>query len=240
MEYPEIKLWAKEYGDELLYSAMKRIYPQYSRLDYNFSRLVEIFGVYMVYCFIEATRPIADRNQDRMTGEKRDELAISWIENTLNPRQMYYYFIAYVKSQLSDKKVRRTRKRIFQLKNGKYLFRGDRGDFTRHLSKLLFHHVTYPLERRNKKDSKDNNSNSILEADTLVVEKLKKILRKKYPATFLQLEDSYNISKVKNKEGRNLKGPEYVFTYDDYIKNVWNSDILEIIKVWDNDLAIEE
>ena len=98
MEYPDAKIWAEDYGQTILFSAMKRIFPHYNRLEYNLTSLVEILGVYLIYCFIEAVRPVTSSGKI-ISGENRDENIISWIENALQPRQMLYYFVTLLKTQ---------------------------------------------------------------------------------------------------------------------------------------------
>ena len=47
------------------------------------------------------------------------------------------------------------------------------------------------------------------------------------------------IFQVKNKEGVKSTGPKVDFIMDDYRTNIWNSDLLEKVEVWDKDLEVE-
>ena len=68
---------------------------------------------------------------------------------------------------------------------------------------------------------------------------MKNILEKKYTMPFLQMEDTYNIFDVKNKEGVNPAGPEIKSTLKNW-KEIWNSDLLERIRTWDEDLIVKK
>jgi len=239
MEFPKVKLWAKDFGLTVLDSAMKRIFPYYSRLDYNLTRLIEIFGTYIVYCFIEATRPISN-SQKHISSQKRDQLAISWVESMLDPRQMFYYFVTLCKTQLDDQDVRDMRKKIFRMINGMYIFRGGLEEYTDSLSKLMPSKVKFRLDDNHKKIN-DRENHSVLESDSEIVEKLKKILLEKYEMVFLEMEATYKLFDVKNKEGAELRSPSPSFEPEpgslESIHGVWNSEILEKISEWDKDLV---
>ena len=107
MDYPEAKIWAKEFGSAALDFVMRLLYPNYNRLEYNLKTLVQIFGTFLIYCFIEAARPISDNPTDRIPGNRRDELALSWVESMINPRRLFYYFIAFTKTQSDEEQVRK-------------------------------------------------------------------------------------------------------------------------------------
>jgi len=231
LDYPEIKIWAKDFGHLILFSAMKRIFPHYNRLEYNITRLVEIFGVYLVYCFIEAARPFLRNNGMVMSGERRDELAISWIDNMLQPRELFYYFVTFAKTQFSDQDVRNTRKKIFAMKDGKYILQGSIHDYIRHLSRLMFTETEYPLKHKGNTESNETKK-SILEINDDIAEKLKKILLQKYPTIYLEMEDTYNKFDVKNKEGVRPQAPKFNRGLQDSWDEAW-SDLLERIPAWE-------
>jgi hypothetical protein len=58
--------FAAGYGNMALNNIMNCHFPTVSTLEENLIRLVEIFGVYVVYCLIEAARLITanDSNQE--------------------------------------------------------------------------------------------------------------------------------------------------------------------------------
>ena len=45
------------FGDVLLESLMEQHFPSISRLDENLLWLIQLFGLHIVICFIEAARP---------------------------------------------------------------------------------------------------------------------------------------------------------------------------------------
>ena len=128
----------KYYGGELFgryaVSAIKHYHGHYPYLTFeeNFNALIDIFGAYLMFCFIEAARPITDNYNGRgdgnshgnsnhlkdiskqrpsMTNYEKDKLASSWIKEVIDPFGLYTLFIDVFKNQLDDDQVKLIRKR---------------------------------------------------------------------------------------------------------------------------------
>lgn len=234
MDYPEAKIWAKEFGSAALSFVMRLLYPEYNRFEYNMKILVQIFGAFLIYCFIEAARPISDNKKNPIPGNRRDELALSWIDSMVDPRRLFYYFVAFTKSQPEEEQVRKIRRRMFGVKNGKFLFRGSLNDLEYNLNLIMPAEVKSPLERT-KKQENFRERKSILEADVHVTENMRRLLRKNYPILTSQMDAIHNQFNIKNKEGFNLRTRKRNFTAEESIHGFWN-DILEKIPEWDDEL----
>jgi DNA-binding transcriptional regulator YhcF (GntR family) len=234
MERPAVKMHANEFGTALLFSAMKRICPHYSRLEYNITRLVEIIGVYMIYCFLEASK--ASPTINLVEGKKRDELTISWVKSMLDTTRMFYYFVTLAKTQLGDKEVREIRKRVFKKKNGIYIFSGDIEEYTCSLANFMIRKVgRYFIDDLGKKNKRS--INSILECDPEFIDKVKRILSERYEMVFQEMENAYNLFDITSKDGTKQIGPKLDFTPEESLHGVWNSEVLENIPEWDSDLV---
>ena len=181
---------------------MKMIYPRYRYLEYNFPRLVQIFGVYVVYCLIEAARRTGVNNK-KISAKRTDQLALSWIENALDTSKMFQYFITFVKSQLSDTDVEETRKRIFRNIDGKPKFVGTMNELVSNISH--FHTTTIKIPMKYPRGRRDNKP--LFEIDQAKLNTLKEMLKSKYGDEYNNLENTYNVLLVKNKEGTSPPGP---------------------------------
>ena len=80
---------------------MDNYIPSNYTIEQKVRKLVEHFGITILYCFIEAARPIdnaADKGQGR---EYRENLVLSCIENMIPIEFMYRYFLAILDHTLS-------------------------------------------------------------------------------------------------------------------------------------------
>src|SRR6476660_7061747 len=82
-------------------------YPELFPLEKNLDELVKIFGIYVVFCFIEAARPTSSNDSSTTTNLEKDRLADSWIKNVFTLWNMYNSFIAAITYQLDDKGVQK-------------------------------------------------------------------------------------------------------------------------------------
>ena len=92
---------------------MRLHWPSTCTLEENIKNLVELFGTYVVYCFVEASslKP-AEGEENNKTTEDVDKRISSWLEDVLEPYAMYAYFVSIMKYQPSDKEVMSHRKTV--------------------------------------------------------------------------------------------------------------------------------
>jgi hypothetical protein len=121
-----IKYYASQFGGYALANIMSIHWPTIFHLEINVRKLVEMFGVYMIYCFIEAARPVnldetdAWKGVDRSEVKKikkmkdvwveKDNLARQWIENVFPTSNMYDYFLSTFQHQPHDRDADRNLK----------------------------------------------------------------------------------------------------------------------------------
>jgi hypothetical protein len=237
IDYPEAKIWAKEFGHAALHRAMRILYPDYNRLEYNFKMLVEIFGSYLVYCFIEAASPISN-NKNPIPGYRRDELTLAWVESMINPVRLFHYFVAFLKSQPDEHEVRKIRKVKFSIRNGKYFFRGTPDDFTWNLASIMPGVIKPSVSRISAKENHKTRK-SVLEVDIDKIRNVKEIFQKNYAMLYTQLDGVNPFSDIKNKEGVKLKANMKRYSYEEEIHWIWH-DLLEKIPEWEHDLAVKK
>jgi hypothetical protein len=110
--------FASGYGKLALANLMNSHFLTISTLEENLTRLVEIFGIYVVYCLLEAERLNTDSNQDyrrsyyfgdssNFSSEgkfKEAKLVSSWIKDVFNPTEMLNLFLAAIQNS-SNKNV---------------------------------------------------------------------------------------------------------------------------------------
>jgi hypothetical protein len=103
------------FGAVVLESLMREHFPMINLLGYNLTSLIQIFGVYIISCFIEAARPADYFNNKEgisMTKNERDELTSSYIMQIFDPLLMYKYFLTALKNQPTDKAVEQHRQHL--------------------------------------------------------------------------------------------------------------------------------
>jgi hypothetical protein len=103
------------FGAVCLESLFREHFPMIDYLGNNLSKLILIFGVYIVYCFIEAARPSDYFNSEEshlMTKSEKDELTLSYIRQVFDPLLMYKYFLTALKNQPTDKVVEQHRQHL--------------------------------------------------------------------------------------------------------------------------------
>jgi hypothetical protein len=103
------------FGDVLLESLMEQHFPSISKLDENFLWLIQLFGLHIMICFIEAARPadyFGNLEAASMSHTDRDRLVISFIDQVINVKLMYKYFLEAIRNQPQDKIVEENRKHL--------------------------------------------------------------------------------------------------------------------------------
>jgi hypothetical protein len=118
----QFRNFASGYGNMALNNIMNCHFPTISSLEENLDRLIEIFGLYIIYCLIEATRLIvaADNNQSdhwrsyyfghssnfNKDGKfKEEQLVSSWIKDVFNPLQMLNLFLTAISNVSRNEKI---------------------------------------------------------------------------------------------------------------------------------------
>jgi hypothetical protein len=109
----QFRYFAQRYGHMALNSLMDCYFPTINTLEENLTKLIEIFGIYVVYCLIEAARLItaaknnkeehwhssyfgAPINFDKEGKFREEKLVISWVKDVFNPWQMLNLFLTCV------------------------------------------------------------------------------------------------------------------------------------------------
>lgn len=114
--------FAKGYGNVALNTLMNCYFPTHHTREENLSKLVEVFGLYVVNCFIEAARLISANEKDEEEnwhssffgasinfdeeGKFRERrLTNSWIKDVFSPWHMFNLFLTTISNYSNDKKM---------------------------------------------------------------------------------------------------------------------------------------
>jgi hypothetical protein len=119
----QFRQYAQAYGTISLNYIMDFNFPTMNTLDRNLIRLVEIFGIYVVYALIEATRLIeankkgqeehwhssffGDASNFRDGKFREGRLVSTWIKEVFNPWYMLNMFLTAISNSKNDEKVGR-------------------------------------------------------------------------------------------------------------------------------------
>jgi hypothetical protein len=109
----DYRYFGRRFGRGALYLLTGLHWPGTCTLEENIKALVNVFGTYIVYCFTEASSLKPGEGEDaKNTIENTDKLITSWLEDVLDPHDMYATFLSIMKYQPTDKEVIRYRKTV--------------------------------------------------------------------------------------------------------------------------------
>ena len=115
----DIRFYARDFGILALSEIMKRDYhPSRNTLERNTEDLIKAFGVYVVYCFAQAARPVTSITGIDKHGDKSqtpDRLASFWVQNVLSTLEMYNYFFAVIDSRRHQNDMKSTKGSFYEL-----------------------------------------------------------------------------------------------------------------------------
>jgi DNA-binding PadR family transcriptional regulator len=181
----EIRYWAKEFGSFALSQLMYSYFPRISNLEENIDKLVEIFGFYTIYCFVEAARPAKDDSvaSNSITSSNRNDLSLSWTNEVFDHEEMFHSFLGIINSLYDDDKVEKIWSEIkIDKDRGGFIDKSGR-QFIPNVAKRLIDDwkmsLVDTLHIRSKSNNTDYRSPFELEEDT--IEKITHMLKKNYP-----------------------------------------------------------
>jgi hypothetical protein len=135
--------------EELLVTIMNLHTPLYNTMEKNLKELVTLFGTYMVACMLEASRPFEDlfftsRKLKPLTFKEKCEFTDNWLEQIIDTKLMYMYFVQTFLNQQDDKIVKNLKKVYFNgLKNNKYIYIDEDGNEYDHLIGVTSNQTLY-------------------------------------------------------------------------------------------------
>lgn len=179
-----IKFDPKGFGQGILRTAMQYIHPYHHTLEENIQRLVESFGIYLLYCFIEGARPYIYKDSNKKPSiildlDKKDQLTLSWIENAIDQKEMFGYFLTLMRDQLNDKNIKKSNRRNDKIDDD-YLIQNLHA--FRHWNPEYFHKDIESVKRQFPKYELDINK----------IETLRQILKDKYGPIIANLENAFD------------------------------------------------
>ena len=114
-----IEYWSHEFGASILDALMRSYFPHVLKFEENIEQLINIFGIYAIYCLAKATDPPTN-DDDGDDHSNRDSLVVSWLNDSLNSQRMLDYFVAVMSSLPTDNKVQGIRNNTFVKRYPKY------------------------------------------------------------------------------------------------------------------------
>jgi len=102
-----LKSYSGTFGHNVLQSLMRIHQPGYNSTKKNVSRLITLFGWYVFYCLLEASRPINDEyfvrsGYNPMTTEEKNNFTEKWLKDAIDVSLLYRYFIETFLNQPDD------------------------------------------------------------------------------------------------------------------------------------------
>jgi hypothetical protein len=177
----DVRYWARMFGDGALNMLMSAYWPQIFKLERNVDELIKIFGIYMISCFLEASRPVMDSNHstNKLSTMERDRLIDSWISEMFNPWIMFNYFLAVANNILDDEQVQEIWNKNIKGESGQAFFVDDMGNPVRPASGLDFMDKRFSF-LTSKASSYDYTTEPHYELDMNIIDNITKMLKKNY------------------------------------------------------------
>lgn len=144
-------------------------YPTIYTSNKNLDELIKIFGLYVIYCFIEAAQPATNEHMKRRDKEK---LSSIWIQNVFSPIDMYDYFLTAIKNNQPTNGKEDLVKRFDNIKEKQLL------PSTHRLAENHFLTIVYENFSHGK---------PLYELDLETIKKMKRTLKKMYPMYYKRL-----------------------------------------------------
>jgi hypothetical protein len=177
--------FAQDFGSAILNVIMETHYPTLYVFEDNLRRLIELFGVYMIYCFIEASRPLGEEMVLKSAADS-DRLSDFWAKEMVDVDGMYRSFLTALQNQPDDNKdVKRNLKSLeTDQKKGLVDYYGKKifwPPTTADFSRELFIKIPYSLD--------DYPARPLYSLDHNKINKITKILQKRYSLFYDKFED---------------------------------------------------
>lgn len=229
------KIYGSEFGYFALQALVKQEYPLLLPLEHNLRRLIETFGIFLIFCFLEAARPLENNEYfNSLSKYEKDQLALSWIENTFDLTTMYEYFLSVVKNQPTDKEIPKNIKhcyfyklvldkneKIFKpvdisISNSKDIIKNEKNIIIRPKSKSEYFNDINNLFMLKLRDYGPEHPYKRRKPERIKkskgysiskenIENIEKILFRDYKNKYLFLSNFSRGYVVKNKEGKKIK-----------------------------------
>jgi DNA-binding transcriptional ArsR family regulator len=104
----DIRYWSGKFGDLILDKMLRNYFPQTQLFEQNVDEIIKIFGVYMIYCFIQAAQQgpaFINRKMSKIDMMNSDKVALSWIQEVFKPQRMLGDFITIMSNLPADEKM---------------------------------------------------------------------------------------------------------------------------------------
>lgn len=168
--------------EEFLVTIMKLHMPLYNTIENNLKELITLFGTYVIACLLEVSRPIDDlfftaRKLKPLTFEEKNEFTEKWLENVIDTKLMYMYFLQTFLNQPGDKIVKHLKKlNLKGFKSNVPIYADKNGKEYDHLKVITDNQIVY-IDQNNK----------IYNPETIdSLRKLKKVPSNILPLTFFK------------------------------------------------------
>ena len=243
-----IEYWSHEFGNSILDALMRSYFPHVLKFEENIEQLINIFGIYIVFCLAKAAHPPVNEGDSHKNNLERDSLVVSWVDDVFNPQRMFDYFVAIMTSLSSDDKVESIRNNTFVKGHRKYPNWLDK--INKIDSPRSYKHITWRNEIGHNYNPEDagvistkrfwnllysnansndiaGESNFVLEADT--IQRITEVIEKKYHNYYegiVQNNQSMDIVEMTNKNQTEWKN-QFSLTTDGMIDNIRLIDLID-------------
>jgi hypothetical protein len=210
---------AKMFGQYILHELLSMHFPTLFGMEKNLSFLIEILGLYLVYCMIEACRPLADStngNKEYLIKLFKDRSVLRWIKDVIDPELILECFISAISNQLKQEDISENRRKHLKA-NGEnkndlsYVNTPDESFQGAPSTKFFFWERIKYICSEDGHLSYRNNDLSLYELNKEIIDEMTKILKRKYGNYYEQ------ISKVKKSFRESAKSEYFTLLAKDLI-----------------------
>ena len=92
----DVRYFAHQLGKDILNELMWMYIPGKHSIEKNAVLMARLFGVYLLYCFIETARPVGHTSEKgKIYGQSKDEVISSCLQNLIRVEDMFDFFLRY-------------------------------------------------------------------------------------------------------------------------------------------------
>ncbi len=215
----DIRYWSHEFGVSILDELMRCYFPRVLKFEENIEQLINIFGIYIIYCLAKAAHPPVSKGDSHKNNLDRDLLVVSWVNEVFNPQRMLDYFVAIMTSLPPDDKVESIRNNTFVKKYPKYPSWLDK--IKKVNSPRSPKHITWKNEYGHVFSPEDACVIRTKRFWTLLYSKAKSNVMTRESNFALKVDTTQRITEVLKKKYHNY--------YEGIVRNSQSGDIVEII-----------
>jgi DNA-binding transcriptional regulator YhcF (GntR family) len=179
---------ANRFGQLVLDNILSLNHPTVAPIKYNIDELIEMFGFSIMFCLLEAVRPVPSfRKPDSEYLSKlfKDKLALAWVKKVFDPEFMLNAFISAMTNQVSERERKQIWKRnMVKMTNDRYRYQNNPHDTFKgppSASHFLGERLEQMVSKKTKVEYAKKKTKPFFELEKVRISQIAQIMKELYP-----------------------------------------------------------